>query len=522
MAPADEAMPPADEAAAPVEEVAAPKAKRRKTIAGAISWRPTNPPKNWDPAAPLPGKGRRSSAAASVAMAPLVLPELDGPTPEDAAALYAALAACVDALKARGEDAQLTVHGWELRFKTRSKAQKSRSSIGGDIRLVDPADGVALSSMLALKRKLGLVEEGETSKKHVEAATAPVDEGPRQSPPPPPPDWVWPHEGEKIEVEIEGVGWVSATVAAVLTDSWFSADIAMADDAWTDWFTWQEEGVDWRRKKGSKKAKASKAEVEAAEPTGKAKAAEPTGKAKAADGKRKRSEGGDDGKGAKKKSKADGDGSAPPPAAEPPPLTAPKPKAMPTAAQIRAAKAKAALADTAARARSKNVPMVELGVVSVEMVVEVVQWEAGLLGSRYQGVVLELRHDGGKRKSGEMGGAPTEALVEYDALYDEPDNDGGGDAGGAGANGETLLREWVAVSALRPPPKPASPGWYKHLAAGAKAMVLYDGGWWDVLVSKKLPTSAKSGESQKFEIEPVGYDLKRKVDVSVMRPSVEE
>ena len=73
--------------------------------------------------------------------------------------------------------------------------------------------------------------------------------------------------------------------------------------------------------------------------------------------------------------------------------------------------------------------------------------------------------------------------------------------------------------ALRPPPKPASPGWYKHLAAGAKAMVLYDGGWWDVLVSKKLPTSAKSGESQKFEIEPVGYDLKRKVDVSVMRPS---
>lgn len=77
----------------------------------------------------------------------------------------------------------------------------------------------------------------------------------RESPPPPPPGWVWPREGDELEVEIEGVEegdppiWTRASVSLVLVDSWFRADIQPPGgaDGWQDWFNWQEEGVDWRR-----------------------------------------------------------------------------------------------------------------------------------------------------------------------------------------------------------------------------------------------------------------------------------
>ena len=66
---------------------------------------------------------------------------------------------------------------------------------------------------------------------------------------------MWPEEGAPIEVEV-GVGdeqtptWCEANITSILTDGWFSALIRLPDgsDAWTDWFTWQEEGVDWRRR----------------------------------------------------------------------------------------------------------------------------------------------------------------------------------------------------------------------------------------------------------------------------------
>ena len=67
--------------------------------------------------------------------------------------------------------------------------------------------------------------------------------------------------------EAEPPIWVEATVTAVLTDSWFEAHIVLPDgtDEWKDWFTWQEEDVDWRRKrekkrKGNTSAAASKAQ----------------------------------------------------------------------------------------------------------------------------------------------------------------------------------------------------------------------------------------------------------------------
>ena len=85
----------------------------------------------------------------------------------------------------------------------------------------------------------------------------PMDEDPAASgnpgpSAPPPEDWRWPHEHMKIEVEIEGpdgeLKWVPATVGSVHLDSLFSAEIQGDEkDTWVDWFTWEEEGTDWRR-----------------------------------------------------------------------------------------------------------------------------------------------------------------------------------------------------------------------------------------------------------------------------------
>ena len=79
----------------------------------------------------------------------------------------------------------------------------------------------------------------------------------------------------------------------------------------------------------------------------------------------------------------------------------------------------------------------------------------------------------------------------YDGLYDEaPEADGeaavgevaagtsGATAGdSAVANGLVLLREWVPVASLRPPPSPPEAGWHRGLSVGGEAAVLYDGGW---------------------------------------------
>ena len=68
---------------------------------------------------------------------------------------------------------------------------------------------------------------------------------------PPPADWIWPFEGQKVEVEIEVDGdavWVPATIQLMCLDSTFSAEIEGPNgDTWVDWFTWEDEGTDWRR-----------------------------------------------------------------------------------------------------------------------------------------------------------------------------------------------------------------------------------------------------------------------------------
>ncbi len=102
----------------------------------------------------------------------------------------------------------------------------------------------------------------------------------RARPPPPPAGWVWPREGGVIEVEVqeeEGqpAAWLRATVTAVLEDGWFQALVRTPPDeaGWHDWFSWREEGTDWRRVPPRQEAAAepsssssAAAEPEAAEP----------------------------------------------------------------------------------------------------------------------------------------------------------------------------------------------------------------------------------------------------------------
>jgi hypothetical protein len=72
-------------------------------------------------------------------------------------------------------------------------------------------------------------------------------------PPPPPAHWQFPIKGERIEVEVslgDTTAWVTAEVLTILFDGTFQARIELPDlsDRWEDWFTWQEEGTEWRRR----------------------------------------------------------------------------------------------------------------------------------------------------------------------------------------------------------------------------------------------------------------------------------
>ena len=71
----------------------------------------------------------------------------------------------------------------------------------------------------------------------------------------PPAGWAWPKENSWVEVEVlqEGAAeaeWVPAQVKAMHLDGRFLAAIG-GDDPFDDWFSWQEEGKDWRRRRYS-------------------------------------------------------------------------------------------------------------------------------------------------------------------------------------------------------------------------------------------------------------------------------
>ena len=72
--------------------------------------------------------------------------------------------------------------------------------------------------------------------------------------PRPPAGWVWPREGDWVEVEVavkeeSPPSWIASQVVVMLVDGMFQARIVLPDgsDEWLDWFTWEEEGSDWRR-----------------------------------------------------------------------------------------------------------------------------------------------------------------------------------------------------------------------------------------------------------------------------------
>jgi hypothetical protein len=89
---------------------------------------------------------------------------------------------------------------------------------------------------------------GSTAKKQKAAEPQPPAR------PRPPAGWVWPREGDWVEVEVavkeeSPPSWIASQVVVMLVDGMFQARIVLPDgsDEWLDWFTWEEEGSDWRR-----------------------------------------------------------------------------------------------------------------------------------------------------------------------------------------------------------------------------------------------------------------------------------
>ena len=161
--------------------------------------------------------------------------------------------------------------GWHVRVYNLEQGRR-------DMEITTP-DKVKLNSMAKLRRNLGIdppspppmreEEAGEKRRRPQKGGDSSDDDHgeaeatrrsgrvqeKRQGPgmvelPPPPPEYVWPEEGEAIEVEAaeDGVtAWIASVVTQVLEDGWFQARIGRGkrrgeESDWFDWFTWQEEG----------------------------------------------------------------------------------------------------------------------------------------------------------------------------------------------------------------------------------------------------------------------------------------
>jgi hypothetical protein len=189
--------------------------------------------------------------------------------------------------------------------------------------------------------------------------------------------------------------------------------------------------------------------------------------------------------------------------------------------------------------------------VEVGMRFEVIMEEEGLMGARYAATVLGIRPEGkGGRGEDEAEGGATHALVEYDALYADADDDkessdghdgerGGGRTGGEGGGesdgadepraaraGETRLQEWVSLSSLRPVPPPPPGGWTRRLVVGDRLDALHEEGWWQVTLKKQVPPmvppDGKGAVEEEAEatllVEVDGYQIERTLAASNLRP----
>ena len=512
--------------------------------------------------------------------------------PEDVAASYSRLAQSVSCMRKTNGDAEDELDGWHIKYKVR----KGGGYKVGDVYIIDPLDGEAYQSMVGVRRKLGLVADkvsggegdGGSPRKQAARGGGGMEAGVRvgavagtrgatrvDKPPPPPDGWQWPFEGERIDVEVqadesEAAAWVPAEVLVVLVDGQFQARITLADgsDEWDDWFSWQEEGTDWRRPpKPSRRAyvelppgwseidhvaKARRYQTYKG-PNGEKAVSRASawrmhderfggggGAEAVADEPQAAKEEGPPAKKAKKKETKQAEGEAPAEAALPAEGAPSKQGKKRKRAQAEAAEAEqpppaaasTASADghvdgAAAKARAKKAkvwPRVPLNgpslghdgvALATGVMVEVVLTEEGLAGSRFVADVLELRGRGAKR----------EAHVQYHSLYDDAEDDGGEGGGAEGGaedgGGDILLREWVSVSSLASPPPPPPPNWQRTLKTGDECDALHEGGWWPATVVSKLPGSAKNKEPPKFVIEATGYGVQRTVGALELRPTAE-
>jgi len=60
--------------------------------------------------------------------------------------------------------------------------------------------------------------------------------------------------------------WIAAQVVVMLIDGQFQARIVLPDgsDEWEDWFTWKEEGSDWRRARPAAQTRKERVQAEGA------------------------------------------------------------------------------------------------------------------------------------------------------------------------------------------------------------------------------------------------------------------
>lgn len=102
--------------------------------------------------------------------------------------------------------------------------------------------------------------------------------------------------------------------------------------------------------------------------------------------------------------------------------------------------------------------------------VEVEMREEGLTGSRYTARIVEVA---GKR-----------VHVEFDDFFEE-------------GSEVTLLRDWVKMDQLRPPPPATPPDFFHGLGSGDALELRHEDGWWAVQYMERraafAPSSTRHG-----------------------------
>ena len=131
---------------------------------------------------------------------------------------------------------------------------------------------------------------------------------------------------------------------------------------------------------------------------------------------------------------------------------------------------------------------------SPDSAIEVSMTEEGLAGSKYRARVLAVTGD--------------RAQVEYEAFNEESLE---------GEEGEApLLREWVPITILAPPPPPTPEGYFGKLKIGATLEVLFEDGWWTVTL-KKMQKATPATAASYLVVAPA-YQTERWAEETTLRP----